>query len=43
MICLLTNLAKTQDVPLDGTILPGNTDRKDGATFMNKDIPIQLS
>ena len=32
----LTNVAKTQDVPLDGTILSGNTGQKDRATFMNK-------
>ena len=25
MICLLINVATTQDVPLDGTILSGNT------------------
>ena len=43
MIYLLTNVTKTQDVPLDGTILSGNTGRKDRATFMNKNIPIQLS
>ena len=40
---LLTNVAKTQDVPLDGTIFFGNTGQKDRATFMNKNIPIQLS
>ena len=27
--------AKTQDVPLDGTIFSGNTGQKDRATFMN--------
>ena len=43
MICLLTNVAKTQDVPLDGTISSGNTGQKDRATFMNKNIPTQLS
>ena len=43
MICLLTNLAKTQDVPLDGTIFFGNTGQKDKATFMNKNVPIELS
>ena len=43
MICLLTNVAKTQDVPLDGTIFSGNTGQKDRATFMNRNIPIQLS
>ena len=43
MIYLPTNVAKTQDVPLDGTIFFGNTGQKDGATFMNKNIPIQLS
>ena len=36
MIYLLTNVAKTQDVPLDGTIFSGNTSQKDRATFMNK-------
>ena len=41
MIYLLTN-AKTQDVPLDGTIFSGNTGQKGRATFMNKNIPIQL-
>ena len=41
MIYLLTNVAKTQDVPLDGTIFFGNTGQKDRATFMNKNIPIQ--
>ena len=43
MIYLLTNIAKTQDVPLDGTIFSGNTGQKDRATFMNKNIPIELS
>ena len=43
MICLLTNVGKTQDVPLDGTIFSGNTGQKDRATFMNKNIPVQLS
>ena len=38
MIYLLTNVAKTQDVPLDGTIFFGNTGQKDRATFMNKNI-----
>ena len=42
MIYLLTNVAKTQDVPLDGTIFSGNTGQKGRATFMNKNIPIQL-
>ena len=36
MICLLTNVAKTQDVPLDGTIFSGNTGHKDRAAFMKK-------
>ena len=40
---LPTNIAKTQDVPLNVTILFGNTGLKDRATFMNKNIPIQLS
>ena len=38
-----TNVAKTQDVLLDGTIFLGNTGQKDGATFMNKNIPKELS
>ena len=29
------NVAKTQDVPLDGTIFFGNTRQKDEASFMN--------
>ena len=40
MIYLLTNVAKTQDVPLDGTIFPGKTGQKDRATFMNKNTVI---
>ena len=43
MIFLLTNVAKTQDVLLDGTIFFGNTGQKDRATFMNKNIPKELS
>ena len=43
MIYLLTNVAKTQDVPLDGTIFFGNIGQKDKATFMNKEVPIELS
>ena len=43
MIYLPTNVAKTQDVPLDGTIFLGNTGQKDKATFMNKNITIELS
>ena len=43
MIYLLTNVAKTQDVPLDGTIFSGNTGQIDWTTFMNKNIPVQLS
>ena len=43
MIFLLTNVAKTQDVQLDGTIFFGNTGQKDRATFMNKTIPIELT
>ena len=38
-----TNVAKTQDVPSDGTIFLGNTGQEDRATFMNKNIPKQLS
>ena len=40
---LLTNVAKTQDVPPDGTIFFGNTGQKNRDTFMNKNILIQLS
>ena len=40
---LLTNVAKTRDVLLDGTMFLGNTIQKDRATFMNKNIPIELS
>ena len=36
VIFLLTNVAKTQDVLLDGTIFFGNTGQKDRATFMNQ-------
>ena len=43
MIYLLTNVARTQDVPLDGTILFGNNGQKDKATFMDKNVPIELS
>ena len=43
MIYLLTNVAKTQDVPLDGTIFFGNTGQNDKNTFMNKNVPIELS
>ena len=43
MIYRLTNVAKTQDVPLDVTIFFGNTGQKDKATFMNKNITIELS
>ena len=43
MIYLLTNVAKTQDVLLDGTIFFGYTGQKDKATFMNKNVPIELS
>ena len=43
MIYLLTNVAKTHDVSLDGTSFSGNTGQKGRATFMNKNIPIQLS
>ena len=38
-----TNDAKTQDVPLDGTIFFVNTGQRDRATFMNKNIPKELS
>ena len=40
---MLTNVAKTHDVPLDVTIFLGNTSHKDRATFMNKNIAIELS
>ena len=47
MIYLLTNVAKTQDVPLDGTIFFGNTGQKDIAYvasvsiwFRNKQRPV---
>ena len=40
---MLTNVAKTQDVPLEVTIFLGNTGHKDRATFTNKNIPIELS
>ena len=43
MIYLLTNVARTQDVLLDGTIFFGNNSQKDKATFMNKNVPIELS
>ena len=43
MICHLTNVATTQDVQMDGTVFSGNTGQKDRATFINKNIPIQLS
>ena len=39
MIYLLTNVAKTQDVPSDGTI----SGQKDKATFMKKNVPIEIS
>ena len=43
MIYLLTNVAKIQDVPLDGTIFLRNSGQKDKATFRNKNVPIELS
>ena len=43
MIYLLTNVAKTQNVPLDGTIFFGSTGQKDKATFMKNNVPIELS
>ena len=43
MIYLLTNVARTQDVLLDGTIFFGNNGQKDKTTFMNKNVPIELS
>ena len=38
-----TNVAKTQDVPLDDTIFLGDTGQKDRATFMKKKIAKELS
>ena len=38
MIYVLTNIAKTQDVLLDGIIFFGNTGQKDKATFIKKNI-----
>ena len=35
MIYLLTNVAKTQDVPLDDTIFSDNTGQKDRATSVS--------
>ena len=43
MIYLLKNVAKTKDVSLDGTIFFGSTGQKDKATFMNKNVPTELS
>ena len=43
MIYLLTNVAKTRHVPLVGTIFLGNTGQKDKATFVNKNITVELS
>ena len=43
MYCMPTNDAKTQDVPLDGTIFFANTGQRDRATFMNKNIAQELS
>ena len=42
-MCMPKNVAKAQDVLLDDTIILGNTDQKDKATFMNKNIPKELS
>ena len=42
MIYLLTNVFKTQDIPLDGTIFFGNTGHSYKATVMNKNVPIEL-
>ena len=38
-----TNVVINEYVPLDGTIFFGNTGQKDKATFMNKNITIELS
>ena len=35
-IYILTNVAITQDVPLDGTFFFSNAGQKDKATFMDK-------
>ena len=43
MIYLLTNVFKTQDIPLDGTIFFGNTGQRDKATVINENVPIELS
>ena len=43
MIYLLTNVAKTHDVLLDGTIFFDNTGQKDKATLSNKKVSIELS
>ena len=43
MIYLLANVAKTRDVPLVGTTFFGNTGQKDKATFMIKNITVELS
>ena len=42
-MCMPTNVAKTQDVRLDDAIFLGNTGQKDRATFMNNNIPKELS
>ena len=42
MIYILTSVAITQAVPLGGTFFFGNTGQKDKATFMNKNILIEL-
>ena len=42
-MCMPTKVAKTRDVLLDDTIFLGNTSKKDRATFMNKNIPIESS
>ena len=36
VIFLLTNVAKTRDVLLDGTIFFGSSGQQERATFMNK-------
>ena len=43
MIYILTNVAVIHDVPLSGTFFFGNTGQKGKATFMKKDIPMELS
>ena len=43
MIYLPTNIAKTQDVPLDGSIFFGNIHKSGPILLAGRNIPIQLS